>query len=370
MFTRARLFILVSVGLSLVLSVPAHALTGTDVMKYTGLTKADQTCTFTSMSGLLNNGKVFTSGCTGGDLVAFINALDTFFYRLAIVLAVLMITIGGMQWLMAIGNSSKISNAKDTIQQAVIGLILAMTAILLFNQIDPSFTNLKGPTLVTSTFSCETIQDPSSCIAQAAANSCKWTCTDPSESKKRVLPPNTKWTSDFQNPLCIPGKCTTGVTTAGGAANAATCDNTSGLAAQYGTNPNLTNSPQLNALIQCVNSSPAGALLGPDSNQGTWESAQHNTKCNFTRGNPICGPCVHAVNSCHYGGKTGNNGAEAVDFNAADGSPAGEAALCRALRAASAGCNFGFLNFEGNHTHVSTASCDGDGTGIGTDCPS
>ncbi len=174
--------IVVTLALLTLCAMPVHALTGTDVMKYTGLTKADQTCTFTSMSGLLNNGKVFTSGCTGGDLVAFINALDTFFYRLAIVLAVLMITIGGMQWLMAIGNSSKISNAKDTIQQAVIGLILAMTAILLFNQIDPSFTNLKSIDLKkldsATSASCESITAIAQCLA---TKNCRWTPTDPTK---------------------------------------------------------------------------------------------------------------------------------------------------------------------------------------------
>ncbi len=118
---------------------------------FTALTPAygaDGDCNFTSASGILEGKSVFKSpDCSAADLARFINDLNTFFYRLAIVLAVLMITIGGLQWLMAIGNSGKISNAKDTIQQAVIGLILALTAILLFNQIDTSFTNLNIGTI-------------------------------------------------------------------------------------------------------------------------------------------------------------------------------------------------------------------------------
>ena len=70
----------------------------------------------------------------GPELLAqYISELTYFFLRLAVVLAVLMITIGGFQWLIALGNASKISNAKDTIQQALIGLMLALTSYLMFS---------------------------------------------------------------------------------------------------------------------------------------------------------------------------------------------------------------------------------------------
>ena len=37
--------------------------------------------------------------------------------------------------------------------------------------------------------------------------------------------------------------------------------------------------------------------------------------CNVTRGQPLCSPsCSHSVNSCHYGGATGANGALAIDY--------------------------------------------------------
>lgn len=102
-------------------------------------------CNFTSGSGLLNldgSGifRVVEQETCAGLLADYMVAMINFFFRLAIVLAVLMVAIGGFQWLMAVGNSSKISNAKDTIQQAIIGLILALTATLLFSQIDTTFT--------------------------------------------------------------------------------------------------------------------------------------------------------------------------------------------------------------------------------------
>ena len=76
-------------------------------------------------------------------LAQYIIELDRFFFRLAIVLGVLMITIGGFQWLIALGNAGKIGSAKETIEQAVIGLVLALTSYLLLTQIDTSFVQLQ-----------------------------------------------------------------------------------------------------------------------------------------------------------------------------------------------------------------------------------
>lgn len=87
--------------------------------------------------------QVFSRPISSSLLAEYMIALNNFFFRLAIILAVFMITLGGMQWLVAIGNASKIANAKETIQQAVIGLILALTATVLFNQIDTTFTRFR-----------------------------------------------------------------------------------------------------------------------------------------------------------------------------------------------------------------------------------
>jgi hypothetical protein len=108
------------------------------------------------------------------------NSLNFFFFRLAIVLAVLMVTIGGMQWLLAIGNAGKIGNAKDTIQQAILGLILALVAVLLFNQIDSSFTeiDLKDIKLTNKSVPCEERDTRLTCEYNDNKNLCKWICTD------------------------------------------------------------------------------------------------------------------------------------------------------------------------------------------------
>lgn len=109
------------------------------------MTQAADPCTFTPASGISG----MTWPCDASLLANYMVELNSFFYRLAIVLAVLMITIGGFQWLAAMGNASKISSAKETIEQAVIGLALAFTAYLIFSQIDTSFVQLK-PLTITS----------------------------------------------------------------------------------------------------------------------------------------------------------------------------------------------------------------------------
>jgi len=117
-------------------------------------------------------------GGDGADLLAnYMIALNRFMFRLAIALAVLMIMIGGFQWMMAIGNASKISNAKETIQQAIIGLIIALTAVLLFEQIDDSFTQYSSLAIGTDPnppLECNKITDPDECKFPQ----CSWRCND------------------------------------------------------------------------------------------------------------------------------------------------------------------------------------------------
>jgi hypothetical protein len=79
----------------------------------------------------------------GGFLGCYISSLYTFFVQGAIVLAVVMVMFGGFQWLLATGNSSKISEAKSTISAAIFGLILALTSYLLFAQVNTKLVNLQ-----------------------------------------------------------------------------------------------------------------------------------------------------------------------------------------------------------------------------------
>jgi len=80
----------------------------------------------------------------GTYLGCYISVIYTFFVQAAIVLAVVMVMVGGFQWLLATGNSSKISEAKSTISAAIFGLILALTSYLLFAQINSQLVDLQS----------------------------------------------------------------------------------------------------------------------------------------------------------------------------------------------------------------------------------
>jgi|GEM_PF-2699884 len=80
----------------------------------------------------------------GTYLGCYISVIYTFFVQAAIVLAVVMVMVGGFQWLLATGNSSKISEAKSTISAAIFGLILALTSYLLFAQINTQLVDLQS----------------------------------------------------------------------------------------------------------------------------------------------------------------------------------------------------------------------------------
>lgn len=74
----------------------------------------------------------------------YISALYTYAARLAAAVAMFMVVFGAWQWMMAAGNSSKIENAKETIQGALIGLALLFAGQLLLNNISSRLVTFDG----------------------------------------------------------------------------------------------------------------------------------------------------------------------------------------------------------------------------------
>jgi len=76
-----------------------------------------------------------------------------YFYRYFVgvvgILSTVMVIAGGLLWIVAAGNESKISSAKSTISGAVIGLILTLTSFILLNTISPQLVKLKFPSIQT-----------------------------------------------------------------------------------------------------------------------------------------------------------------------------------------------------------------------------
>lgn len=126
------------------------------------------------------------------------------------------------------------------------------------------------------------------------------------------------------------------------------------LAQKYGVPYPKQDASELTQLIFCVNFKLSGMI--DQSQIYTYERT--NDLCNYTRGERVCGSCAHRVQSCHYGGSNGAQGALGVDFNAK--SPSTETQLFNALKELSTTCKFGYIGFETDHTHISSQGCSGN----------
>lgn len=218
----------------------------------------------------------------------------------------IMILWGGFLWLTGAANPGNIANAKRKIYNAILGAVILAASYVILNTINPE---LVGGRL--------------------------------------ELPPIPR---TEPGPIQPPPPTTN-------------CNNPQALAASYGTAYPYGKAPELDDLIECVYDFPQAANLIDTEQVYTYE--QTNTKCNYTRGDPVCGTCAHDQNSCHYGGSSGGTGALAVDFNAIDSSESGELLLKSYLETLRSTCNFGNIRFEQTsptswHTHISTQSCSGN----------
>ncbi len=87
-----------------------------------------------------------------GGLPQYINYLFVFGLGLITFLALGQMMIGGIQYILAAGNVAKVEDAKDTIQQALLGLGLLLVSYLLLWTINPDLVNLRNPNLTPTQF--------------------------------------------------------------------------------------------------------------------------------------------------------------------------------------------------------------------------
>ncbi len=76
-------------------------------------------------------------------LGSFLIALFNYLIYLSGIFAVMIFIIAGFQWVLAGGNESKISEAKDRIKNAIIGIVLCSSSILILQTINPDLMNIK-----------------------------------------------------------------------------------------------------------------------------------------------------------------------------------------------------------------------------------
>lgn len=248
--------------------------------------------------------------CTVCDVVELGQNIINFFVIFSVIVAALLFVNAGVLYVFSPANPGNISKAHRIFTNALVGLIIILTSWLV---VDTVMKMLYGG-------------------GWGPWNEILCKAGPQGPATPEIEPPTTP-------PVTPP---------------TALCDDEPALAASYGVPVTPGNSSSLNQLINCFMANPQVASLVDRSQIFTIE--QTNRKCNLTRGYPVCGSCAHGVNSCHYGGGSGSNGAEAVDFNAIGGR---EQDLYNALLNARTCVGLGAkFNFETNHTHVSTRDCD------------
>lgn len=93
-----------------------------------------------------------TAPSPGAGLSSYLQWLFVFAISFAGIAAVSMIIIGGIQYITAYGNPSQIENAKNRIYQALLGLLLIVSAWLILYTINPDLVKgvLKVPPIIKS----------------------------------------------------------------------------------------------------------------------------------------------------------------------------------------------------------------------------
>lgn len=92
---------------------------------------------------------VFEGGQDADDtlLSKYIRAIYIYFIWVVGIIATVMVIYGGIRWVGAAGNPGQIKEARDIIDNAVIGMIIGLTSVVLLNIINPKLTQLAIPKL-------------------------------------------------------------------------------------------------------------------------------------------------------------------------------------------------------------------------------
>lgn len=75
----------------------------------------------------------------------YVRAIYIYFIWIVGIVATAMITFAGVKWVAAAGDQGRIRDARDMISNAIIGVIIALTSVVLLNLLSPGFTTLSIP---------------------------------------------------------------------------------------------------------------------------------------------------------------------------------------------------------------------------------
>ena len=83
-----------------------------------------------------------------------LNKLIAWFYYFIIgiagISAFIMLVWGGFTWLTSAGSTAKVSDARDRLKAAVLGIVIMLASFLILQAINPELTTLKLPDLISS----------------------------------------------------------------------------------------------------------------------------------------------------------------------------------------------------------------------------
>ncbi|OGY41774.1 MAG: hypothetical protein A2Y82_02775 [Candidatus Buchananbacteria bacterium RBG_13_36_9] len=81
---------------------------------------------------------------TGSAIGQYIKAVYVFGSSATVALAIVMIIIGGIQWILSGGESGKINDAKDRIVKALLGMFIAIFAVFVLQTVSPGTVSFKS----------------------------------------------------------------------------------------------------------------------------------------------------------------------------------------------------------------------------------
>ena len=101
------------------------------------------------------------------NLSMYLVGIYNFLLSIVGIVAVMMLIVGGMRYITAAGNSAAIGDAKDIIQNAIVGLLLALLSWVFIATINPDVLYIKKPTLT-----AYNVYNPKCTVSAADANPC------------------------------------------------------------------------------------------------------------------------------------------------------------------------------------------------------
>jgi len=329
-------------------------------------------------NGLVPCGETLVNGVLGGTACGWCqlfqlakNIID-FLTSILFAVVTLMVTYGGVRYLTSFGSTTQLSQSRQIITMALWGFVIGLLSYFIVGTIinvlagtNSANTRPEGFPWPWDTITCQSIPgQPATRGAQLAANRI-CAIRAPNGIYACISGSNTAAQNNACNtlPQCQNATCEAIDDSQCGIGNPALCTIANAQALAQQTNSLFPaslprhGSPALEQLLSCIEGR-VGRSLGR-----IYTVDESHPFCNFTRGATTCGPCSHTINSCHYGGSTGTQGAEAADIPGLMDIGADVVNAARLCGAREHWCETNGIRIpdsqcpSGDHVHVSSPNC-------------